>query len=702
MLSSAARRPLAAASALVAALVLSLPLVDCRKGPEGGKPLRRSKERVFVIGFDGMDPTLARKWMDEGKLPNLKALADEGVFARLGSTQPSESPTAWSSFATGVNPGKHSIYDFLIRDLETYFPDLNMVRRPKEPPKFIWGLIPTEKPKIFSMRGGTSFWKTASADGIRSVVLTVPVTFPPEELHHGEMLGGLPLPDVRGSMGTFYYWATDLSSYEEGNTEFGGFLKRLLFDGGVSETLLKGPQSPILWHEEKALKEKKKAKGLSEEEEARLDELATGKDINIPMTVRWTEGQGRADIEIQGHRLSLKAGDWSEWIPLSFKVNALVRVHGMTQFHVSEADRELRLYASPVNMDPRNPPVPISKPDSFSADLAEKIGLYRTLGWAESADKPLNEGRLDEAEFLYDSDRAMDDREKVILESLKRDDWDLFVAAIETTDRISHMMWRLIDPRHPMYDASLATKYGDSIEKVYRRADDFVGRLRQKVPKDAVFMVMSDHGFHSFRREVNLNTWLVQNGYMTVKGASTEKTLQDLFGRGKFFEGVDWSQTKAYAVGLGQIYFNLRGRESQGIVSAGQEYRELQDEIRRKLLPLADPETGERVFADIYKRDDIYKGEYIQMAPDLQVGFLDGYRVGWQDTLGTIRRAVVENNNRKWSGDHCATATEISHGVFFCNRKIAKAEPHIMDLAPSVLKVLEAGIPADYDGQPLW
>ena len=124
--------------------------------------------------------------------------------------------------------------------------------------------------------------------------------------------------------------------------------------------------------------------------------------------------------------------------------------------------------------------------------------------------------------------------------------------------------------------------------------------------------------------------------------------------------------------------------------------------MRSKLLTLTDPETGERVFADVYRRDDIYKGEYLQMAPDLQVGFLDGYRVGWQDTLGAIRRAVVENNNRKWSGDHCATATEISGGVFFSNRKIATDEPTIMDLAPTVLKLLEAPIPADYDGKPLW
>jgi predicted AlkP superfamily phosphohydrolase/phosphomutase len=681
-------------------LALGALLVDCRKAGDG-RPVRRTKQRVFVIGFDGMDPTLARRFMDEGKMPNLKQLAEEGTFARLASTQPSESPTAWSSFATGVNPGKHSIYDFLIRDLQTYLPDSNMIpSKSRVPARFLFGFFPVSPARMVSPRGGTSFWVTASASGVRSTVLTVPMTFPPEEMAHGEMLGGLPLPDIRGTLGTFYYWATDLSSFEEGNTELGGFLKRLLFDGGIAETVLKGPENPVLKQEETELKERKKAGTLSEKDEARLDELATGKDINVPMKVRWAEGSGQADIEIQGHRLSLKVGEWSEWVPLAFRVNALASVHGMTQFHVSAADRELRIYASPVNLDPRDPPIALSKPDSFSASLAGKIGVFRTLGWAESADKPLNEGRLDEAEFLYDSDRAMDAREKIILEGLGRSDWDLFVAAIETTDRISHMMWRLIDPTHPMYEKDLAARYGDSIERVYRRADDFVGRLRQKVPKDAVFMVMSDHGFHSFRRQVNLNTWLVQNGYMVLEGQGEQKTLQDLAGRGKFFQGVDWSKTRAYAVGLGQIYFNLRGREARGIVSPGAEYRPLQDEMRMKLLPLTDPETGQRVFTDVYRRDDMYKGEYLRMAPDLQVGFPDGYRVGWQDTLGSIRRAVVENNDRKWSGDHCATAAEISHGVFFCNRRIGTAQPGIMDLAPTILKLLEAPIPADYDGRP--
>ncbi|MFI5184152.1 MAG: alkaline phosphatase family protein [Vicinamibacteria bacterium] len=690
------RRYLPVAGLLTAAAIL----VHCSQEPKVTKPARKAPQRVFIIGFDGMDPTLARKFMDEGKLPNLKALGEEGVFRTLGSTQPSESPTAWSSFATGVNPGKHNIYDFLIRDFNTYLPDLNMVK--KEPPEFLWGLIPTKRPKIESTRGGTSFWVHAGRDGIKSRVLTVPVTFPPEEVEHGELLAGLPLPDIRATIGTFYYWATDLSSFEEGNTEFGGYLKALLLDGGVAETTLKGPDNPILKQEERALKAKQKAGGLTDTEKARLETLGKADFVSVPMKVRWSENSGQAEIELQRTKLTLKAGAWSEWIPLSFRFNTFVSAHGMIQLYVVRADKELQIYGSPVNLDPRDPPIPISKPDAFASRLVKQIGIYRTLGWAESADKPLNEGRLDEAVFLYDSDRAFDDREKIIFKNLEDDDWDLFVAAIETTDRISHMMWRLIDPKHPMYDADLAAKYGDSIEKVYRRADDLVGRLRAKVPKDAVFMVMSDHGFHTFRRGVNLNTWLVQNGYMSFHGQEGErKTLADLFGKGKFFEGVDWSKTKAYAVGLGQIYFNLRGREGQGIVSAGAEYKALQEEIRSRLVGLKDPENGERVFRDVYRRDDIYKGEYLQNAPDLQVGFNDGYRVGWQDTLGGVSRAVVENNNRKWSGDHCATATEISGGVLFMNRKIAGEAPHIMDLSPTVLKLLGVPIPSDIDGKPL-
>src|SRR5688572_14354882 len=590
-MSQTPRRRILAAAAVVSAAAIATATCAPRST---GKPLRRAAQRVFILGFDGMDPTLARQYMDEGKLPNLGRLSETGTFAKLGSTQPSESAVAWASFATGVNPGKHNIYDFLVRDFQTYMPDLAGMK--KEPPVFKWGLIPIQRPKVTSTRGGTSFWVHAGRDGVKSTILTVPMTFPTESVEHGEMLGGLPVPDIRGTMGTFNYWATDLSSFEEGNTEFGGFLKRLLFDGGVASPVLKGPESPILRQEERDLREKRKsAAGLTDADSRRLEELAAGKDVDIPFTVKWTEGSGRAEIEIQGTRLDLKQGEWSAWVPLDFEFNLLARAKGMTQFHVIRADRELQIYASPVNLDPRDPPIPISHPPEFSKQLADAIGLYRTIGWAE-ATWPLNEGRIDEATCLDDAERAFLDREKISFEQMKNDDWDLFVAAIETTDRVSHMMWRLIDPKHPMYDAALAAKHGDAIERVYRRADDLVGRIQAKLPPNTLLIVMSDHGFHSFRRSVNLNTWLVQNGYQSFSGQESEKKgLADLFGRGQFFEGVDWSKTKAYAVGLGQIYFNLRGREGQGIVSAGAEYKALQDEIAGKLAQLTDPDTGEQV-----------------------------------------------------------------------------------------------------------
>jgi predicted AlkP superfamily phosphohydrolase/phosphomutase len=676
--------------------VLALVALGCSRSGETTRPRRRAPHKVFLVGFDGMDPTLARRFMAEGKLPNLSQLAREGTFSPLQTTQPSESPTAWASFATGVNPGKHNIFDFLVRDLDTYAPDLAMVR--KEPPDFLWGLVPTRKPRILSTRGGTSFWVHAGRDGIRSVVLTVPVTFPVEGVHHSDLLAGFPLPDIRGTVGTFSYWATDLSPAEAGNTEFGGILDRLLFDNGKASALLVGPDNPLVVQQETELRAKREGDPGAIR---RLESLAGKRRLTLPLVVRWTDGSRHAVIDLAGASIRLEEGEWTDWIPVTFTVNLLVRIRGMVQLHLVRADTELQLYASPVNLDPRRPAVPISSPAGLSARLAEEIGPYRTLGWAE-ATWPLNEGRLDEAAFMADCDRAFADRERIFMKSLQSDDWDLYLAVIETTDRVQHMMWRFIDARHPTHDPALASAWGDAIERTYRKCDDLVGRMRAKLPPDAVVFVMSDHGFHSFRRCVNLNTWLAARGYLVFSGQPSggTKHLDDLFGRGRFWEGVDWSRTRAYALGLGQIYFNLRGRESQGTVSAGAAYTALQDEIVRELSPLTDPETGERVFGGIYRRDELYHGQYLVNAPDLQAGFNDGYRVGWQDTLGGIRREVIENNTKRWSGDHCGAARDISAGVLFVNRRLAREDPHILDIAPTILKLLEVPLPEDLDGRP--
>ncbi|HEY2432162.1 MAG TPA: alkaline phosphatase family protein [Vicinamibacterales bacterium] len=655
------------------------------------------RQKLVILGFDGMDPHLLQKWMAEGKLPHISALAKQGGFYPLQTTHSPESPTAWASFATGVNAGKHNIYDFLVRDTNTYLPDLGMVTR--TPPRFLFNYLPISKPRVTSTRGGTSFWVTAGKAGVRSDMLTVPVTFPPEDVDNGELLSGLPLPDIRGTMGTFSYYATDLSRYEEGNTEMGGILKRLVFEGDTASSELEGPPSPIVRQQIEAIR--RKTAPLGDADKTQLAELQAVQDVRIPFTVKWDRAGKRAAIDIDGQHLTLEPGKWTPWIDLTFKVNLLVRVHGMTQMLLENAGNELQLLVSPVNFKPDDPPVPMSYPASFAGDLYKAVGNYRTLGWAEET-WALNEGRMDEKTFMDDLMVAFDDRARVILNRVDQKDWDLLVGVIESTDRVQHMMWRLIDPKHPLYDATLAARYGDSIERVYRRADDFVGEVVTRVGPDVPVMIVSDHGFHSWRKAVNLDTWLVQNGYMVMKGQSADKKLSDLFGGGTFWENVDWSRTRAYAMGIGQIYFNLRGRESQGIVSPGAEATALADEISAKLLTLADPEDGTHIVRAVYKRDDIYSGPYLSNAAELQVGMDEGYRVSWQTTLGGSPQGIVYKNDRKWSADHGGYDYLITSGVFVSSRPIATADPRIIDIAPTVLKFFGVGIPSDIDGKPLF
>jgi predicted AlkP superfamily phosphohydrolase/phosphomutase len=655
-------------------------------------------QKLVILGFDGMDPQLLKKWMDEGKMPNISALARGGGMYPLGTTHSPESPTAWASFATGVNAGKHNIYDFLVRDTTTYIPDLGMVTR--TPPKFLFNYFPVSKPKLTSIRGGTSFWVTAGKEGVRSDMLTVPVTFPPEDVANGHLLSGLPLPDIRGTMGTFSYYATDLSRYEEGNTEMGGILKRLVFEGDTASSELEGPPSPIVRQQIEAIR--RQGPTLNDSDRARLADLQAAQDVRIPFTVQWNRAAKTAKVAIDGQTISLAPGTWTPWIDLTFKVNFIVRLHGMAQMLLVNAGNELQLYVSPVNFKPDQPPIPISSPAGFSGDLYKAIGNYRTLGWAE-ATWALNEGRMDEKTFMDDLMVAFDDRAKVILNRVDAKDWDLLIGVIESTDRVQHMMWRLIDPKHPLYDPALASQFGDSIERVYKRADDFVGEVVKRVGPGVPVMIVSDHGFHSWRKAVNLNTWLVQNGYMALKGQQgADKKLSDLFGGGTFWENVDWSRTRAYAMGIGQIYFNVRGRESQGIVSPGAESSALADDMVRKLLTMTDPDDGASIIHAVYKRDDIYAGPFLHNAAELQVGMNDGYRVSWQTTLGGSPPGIVYKNDRKWSADHGGYDFAITSGVFVTGRPINTPSPRIIDIAPTVLRYFGLSVPTDIDGKPLF
>jgi predicted AlkP superfamily phosphohydrolase/phosphomutase len=663
-----------------------------------GRPATPERQKLVILGFDGLDPTLLDLYLKRGEMPAFARLIKTGTLSRLETTVSPESPTSWASFATGVNPGKHNIYDFLVRDLRTYIPDLGIVQT--HAPTFLFNWMPLSRPKITSIRGGTSFWVTAGQAGVRSEVLTVPVTFPPEDVPNGELLAGLPTPDVRGTIGTYSYFATDLSRYEEGNSEMAGILKHLTFEGGVAHTKLTGPPNPIVKKKVKEIFAKGK---LSDADRTTVAELQVNEDASLPLDITWTRGSGQATFLLAGQSFTLKTGEWSQWINADFEINVFIKVHGMLLFYLEQADNELKLYASPINFRPDAPPIPLSAPSSLAADLYKRLGPFRTLGWAE-ATNPLREERIDEQAFMDDLFRAFDDRAKVILDRIGGTDWDLLVGVIESTDRVQHMMFRLIDPTHPAYDPELAAKFGDSIERVYKRADQFVGQVIDAVPPGTTIMIVSDHGFHAWRKAVNLNTWLVQQGYMTITGnePAKDKKLSDLFGGGEYWENVDWSRTKAYSMGLGQIYFNMRGREGQGIVSPGVESSALAEELKGKLLTLVDPDNNQRIVRNVYKRDDVYTGEFLGNAPDLQIGFEDGYRVSWQTTLGGSPQGIVYPNNQKWSGDHCGFDYQTTAGVFVSSRPMTGQNPRVIDIAPTVLKFLGVAIPGNLDGKPLF
>ncbi|MDH5661927.1 MAG: alkaline phosphatase family protein [Elusimicrobiota bacterium] len=628
-----------------------------------------SEKKVIILGFDGIDPDLLSGWMDEGKLPSLKRLRESGTFSELGTTNPAESPVAWSSFATGTNPGKTSIFDFLKRDPQTYMPDLATTSFSEG--KFLLRLFPVEKPSVTCNRKGTSFWQIASRNGLKCVVLQAPVTFPPEKVAGGKLLSGLGVPDIRGTQGTFSYYASDVR--KEGDTEMGGKITQVKIEDKRIETAIYGPRNRLSRRRE---------------------------DILVPLEIEIISDK-QAIINVQDREEKLTVGQWSDWFVIKFKMNPLIGVYGMGRFYLISIKPEFRLYLCPINFYPKKPPFPISYPKSFCRKLAEEIGLYKTLGWAIDT-WALSEKRIDEKTFLEDLFYTMNQREEIMMNMLEKKNFDLFIFIFQASDRAQHMFWRLIDETHPAYDREKAEKYGDAILKVYQKMDEIVGEVMPFVEENTTLFVISDHGFHPFRKAVNLNTWLVKNGYMTLLSQEgKEYKLEDLFGKGEFWPNVDWQRTKAYALGLGCIYINLKGREAYGIVKLGDEYNGLGEEIVAKLKNLRDPVTGKRVIVDVYKREDIYQGEYLEEAPDLVVGFNEGYRVSWQTALGGIPPKVIVENKSNWSGDHCSFDPSITQGIFISNKKFAGESPSIIDIAPTVLELFNLPIPEEMDGEPI-
>jgi predicted AlkP superfamily phosphohydrolase/phosphomutase len=656
-------------TAFLSVVALAACVVACNRAAN-----RPVTTQVVVLGFDGADPNLISKYMEAGKLPNLARLAQTGTFKPLGTTNPPESPVAWASFATGLNPGGTGIFDFLKRDPKTYLPHLALVEREK--PRFLFDLIPIQAPKVVNERHGTPFYAAAADAGYKVTVLRMPLEFPPTKVPGGELLAGLGLPDARGTWGTFFYFGTDLTPWDTGDTEFGGRLVRLTLKDNQASAEVDGPVDPT-------------AKKF--------------RRISLPVDFTVSPGGKKVNIRFGDHSETVGEGKWSNWFRSKFPVTPFVSVSAISRFYVLETSPDLRVYMSPLNIDPVHPILPISYPADFSAQLARTYGLYKTLGWWHDT-WALNEERISDGVFLQDCWRTSKKLEDMTLDELRHNPPSLMVSIFTFTDSIQHMFFRLIDPKHPRYDPVEAKQYGDAILQAYEHMDEIVGRVMKAMKPGATFIIVSDHGFHTWRWGFNTNTWLVKNGYMTLKNSGADGKnfkLEDLYGQGSFFPNVDWSHTRAYALGLGQIYLNERGREAHGIVNHGPEADQLLHEIQQKLLAYRDPDNGQQVLQDVYLAKDIDHGPEMKNAPDLQLNFEIGYRTSWQTALGAVPSGIIVANMKKWSGDHCASDPSNTSGIFFSNRVVESSHPSILDIAATVLQILHVAPQGRLDGNAL-
>jgi predicted AlkP superfamily phosphohydrolase/phosphomutase len=629
---------------------------------QGRRAFARSRVKKFVIlGLDGMDHALTEELLVQGKLPNLTKLRDQGCFKPLATTIPSISPVAWSSFQTGSNPGKHNIFDFLTRDEKNYQPRLSSVeiRGPRRKLSLGKYQLPLGKADIRLLRKGKPFWKILGEHGVFSNIIRVPITFPPEKFR-GVQLSGMCVPDLRGTQGTFSYYTTRT----DGNGEHTGGERYLV--NREKDTImgeLVGPENPV-----------------------RKDK----KVLKCPFVVS-IEHDGEANIRVNGQIHRLKKDVYTEWVRVEFKAALGIKVRGICKFLLMNTTPEFELYVTPINIDPEKPAMPISFPAVYSTYLAKRQGPFGTLGLAEDT-WALNEKVLMDDDFIHQCVRMDEEREKMFFDSLDKVKHGLCVCVFDGTDRIQHTFWRDIDAHHPALMAGDKGRDRNVIEDLYQRMDALVGKTWAKCKaNDTVLMIISDHGFSSFRYGVDLNRWLEKNGYLKVRTGCQDE---------KYLNAVDWSQTRAFAVGLSGIFLNLKGRESQGIVDPGEEASQLREEIAEKLTRLTDPHRNQPAVKQVYNALKVYKGPYKGQAPDLLVGYNRGYRASWETAIGQITGEIFHDNTKPWSGDHCIDPSLVP-GVVFCNRPIASEHPRLMDIGPTVLDMFGVTVPTHMDGKPL-
>lgn len=651
---------------MAGAAACSFPYLSC-----GGRASTTEK-RVIVLGMDGLDPKMMRGVMNAGLAPNFKKLGSMGTFTELGTTMPALSPVAWSSFITGLNPGGHGIADFVVRDPQNYAPFFS-IWEPDNPGRTLSlgdYRIPITSSTVRNRRHGRTFWSYLTEQGIPATVIKVPTNFPVEETAT-RAVSGMGTPDVIDSFGMFHYFTTNPS--EEYKDLSGGRVIHVRLRNNQVETNLYGPVN-----------------ALRKPQDDSVDELVN--NTRIPFVVHVDPRRDVVRIDIQGHEIVLGCGEYSDWIQVRFDmIPHLSGVTGIARFYVKQAHPHLKLYVTPINIDPSDQAMPVTYPESLGAEIADDIGPFWTKG-LPSDTKALDYRILDDEGYVKQAELILAERLALFHHEWSRYKTGLFYFYISSTDQDAHMLWRNMDATHPMHNAS-DVRYAGYLHHLYERMDKLLGEVLAAVDDNTLVMVCSDHGFAQFGRQFHLNTWLRDNGYLVMKPEAAKKEKTDIL-------DIDWDKTVAYGIGFNGLYINQEGREWSGHVSPGRRL-ELVERLTRELEAIVDPDTGIKPVAKVYRREEVYTGDLTFEMPDLLVGYRPGYRVASGSVIGETDKPILDVNPWAWSGDH-SMARDLVPGTLASSRRVRKPEPNIVDLPVSILEFFGISRPDDMVGRSVF
>jgi predicted AlkP superfamily phosphohydrolase/phosphomutase len=666
-------------------LLAELAVVAAVTAVLGCRPEESShRDQVIVLGFDGMDPELCVEMMAAGELPNLSALAKQGSFTPLGTSTPPQSPVAWSNLITGADSGQHGVFDFVHRDAKTMMPrSFAAEPRPPKPLPLIGHSLdslslfgfnfPLRSATLETNRGVPAFWEYLTRAGVPAHVFRMPANYPPTASTgaHFCCLSDMGTPDLTDTLGTFSYFTEDPDERYLPMAAGGGELYPIDTRNHRAIGTIVGPVN-----------------GFRKTPAGAIARLKSDR-AKVPFRLYRDPSEPVATIEYADTIVLLSEGEWSDWQPVEFEmIPYVISLKGAVRFYLKAVHPFLKLYVSPINFDPQEKSWQIDQPDDWSVTVSNAVGRYYTQGLPEET-KALSNNVFSRDEYLRQADVVFQERLKMLDFALGHYSGGLLFFYFGTSDQIGHMFWGAREPGHPAITPDEHRKYRRVMEDVYVKLDDVVGEVRERFP-EATLLVMSDHGFNSYRRTFNLNTWLRDEGYAAMLHPDRPATQMNF----------DFTKTKAYALGLNALYVNLRGRESAGIVDP-QDKERLMDEIIAKLVSYRDPVDGAQPVMQVYRADQIYHGPDRGGGPDLVIGYADGYRGGGASGLGVFRPEVVEDNLDAWCGDHCVDP-RLAKGVLFSSRRIVGTDPSLVDLAPTILRHYDVEIPDQMIGKDLF